>query len=44
MGNIFESNKKAQLSNVLQQIEMGNKQLYKQFASIILDYIRNFQT
>jgi hypothetical protein len=38
-GNVFDSPKKNQLLNLLNQIEIGNKKLYKQFIAILLDQI-----
>ncbi len=40
LGNVFDNPKKNHLLNVVNQIEIGNKKLYKQFIFILLDQIK----
>jgi hypothetical protein len=38
-GNVFDSPNKNQLLNLINQIEVGNKKLYKQFIAMLLDQV-----
>jgi len=40
LGNVFDNNKRTHLLNIIQQIEIGNKKLYKQFVATIFDLMK----
>ena len=40
LGNVFDNNKRTHLLNIIQQIEIGNKKLYKQFVTTIFDLMK----